>query len=211
MARANLILIISLLGLSAASMAQGDFHLADSPAKSFFHQSSWAHGYMHGYESGFHEGNLDLHMARSVRDPHKVAEYKKSSHCFRAEFGNRNEFEKGYGSGFEVGYLDGATGRDFRAASEVSRLSPRLEGMQKLTAKQSAHMDIVLDAGYSQGRRTGLDDARSKSQFKEAEEPCPELAQTEHFCSAYQVGYRWGYSDGYSNQRPDTGTQRASK
>ena len=211
MARANLILALSLLCLSAAAAAQGDFHLAESPVKGFFHHSAWAHGYMHGYESGFHQGNMDLHMSRPARDPHKVAEYKKSSHCYRADFGNRNEFEKGFGSGFEVGYLDGATGRDFRAASEVSRLSPRFDGMEKLSPKQSAHMDAVLDAGYSQGRRVGLSDARAKAQFKEAEEPCPESAQIQHFCSAYQVGFRWGYSDGYSNQRPDSGTQRASK
>jgi hypothetical protein len=211
MTRVHLLLIVSLFGLSSASMAQGDFHLAESPVKSFFHQSAWAHGYMHGYESGFHEGNLDLHMARAIRDPHSVPDYKKAKHCYRSEFGNKREFDKGYGSGFEVGYLDGAVGRDFRAATEVSRLSTAFPTLEKTSPKESSHLDMILDAGYSQGRRMGLNDARSRNQFREAEEPCPDLAQKQHYCGAYQAGFRWGYSDGYSNQRTDSGTQRASK
>jgi len=208
---ANLLLLFSVLGLCTIAAAQADVHLVDSPAKALFHRSSWAHGYIHGYEAGFHLGNLDLHMARQVRDPHSVKEYKKASSVYRPNFGDRPEFKKGYGSGFEVGYLDGYSGKEFRAASEALRLCPLVDDNMELTERQAAHLDSILDSGYVQGRRLGLDDARSKVKFNEAEAQCPITANTQQSCGAYQAGFQWGYSDGYSNQRPDSATQRASK
>ena len=163
-----------------------------------------------GYEAGFHHGNLDLHMARRTQDPHTIKAYKKSANAYRLEFGNRHEFGKGYGSGFEVGYLDASLGKDFRAATEVNRLSAYFDDSNQ-NERQAVHLDSYLDSGYLQGRRAGLNDARAKAEFKETESKCPDGAQSPQFCRAYQAGYRWGYSDGYSNQRPDLATQRASK
>jgi len=208
----NSLLLLSTLGFSMMSFAQThDIHLVESPAKGLFHRSAWAHGYIHGYEAGFHQGNLDLHMARPIQDPHSVKEFKKSSKVYHASFGNRPEFEKGYGSGFEVGYLDGSSGRDFRAASETNRISSAMEVPKDVDPKQAEQLDVMLDAGYLQGRRTGLGDARAKTDFRATEVPCPEAAKSRANCTAYQSGFRWGYSDGYSNQRPESNTQRASK
>ena len=206
----NAIVLISFFSLATLAFAQSDVHLVDSPAKSLFHRSAWAHGYIHGYEAGFHQGNLDLHMARRPQDPHEVKEYKKSGHCYRPDFGNRHEFGKGYGSGFEVGYLDGWAGKEFRAASEANRLSSFVDDGNQ-DDKQSGHLDTYLDSGYLQGRRSGLSDARAKVEFRDGDSQCPDSAKTPQFCRAYQAGYKWGYSDGYSNQRPDLSTQRASK
>jgi hypothetical protein len=207
----NSLLLISVLGLTAFATAQTDVHLADSPAKELFHRSSWAHGYIHGYEAGFHTGNIDLHMARVVRDPHTAKEYKKAGKAYQSGFGNKVEFTKGYGSGFEVGYLDGYFGKEFRAASMANRLVSLVDDAPQLTEAQSQHLDAQLDTGYAQGRRLGLDDARARQGFNEAKAQCPATANTQQACGAFQVGFRWGYSDGYSNQRPDITTQRASK
>jgi hypothetical protein len=206
----NALLLLSILGFAVVSVAQADMHLDESPAKGLFHCSAWAHGYIHGYESGFHQGNLDLHMARQVQDPHSVKDYKKAGRAYRTDFGSRPDFEKGYGSGFEVGYLDGFSGREFRAATEANRVATMVGTEANRDPKQFAHLDFILDSGYVQGRRVGLSDARSRTEFQ-GSTPCPDIAKTGSTCAAYQASFRWGYSDGYSNQRADSGTQRASK
>ena len=207
----NTLLFISILGISVISVAQTDVHFVESPARSLFHQSAWAHGYIHGYESGFHQGNLDLHMARPIQDPHSVKDYKKSGNAYHSTFGNRAEFQKGYGSGFEVGYLDGCSGKEFRADSEANRLSAQVSSNEELDAAQADHLDVLLDSGYLQGRRIGLSDARARLEYRPSEAACPDIAKTQASCGTYQAGFRWGYSDGYSNQRADSSTQRASK
>jgi hypothetical protein len=208
----NLLVAFSILGLSVPCLAQPDVHFADHPAKVLFQRSSWAHGYIHGYEMGFHTGNIDLHMARAARDPHSVKECKEAKHAYRSQFGNRQEFEKGYRSGFEVGYSDGETGRDFRAASMATLISADLGSGASPNAQQTAYFDAMLDSGYVSGRKVGLNDARSKLESSSSKaQPCPEYVKEPQFCSAYQLGYRWGYTDGYQNQRPEMATQRASK
>ena len=207
----NLLIAVSLLGFSLSAIAQTDSHFDDSPAKTLFHRSSWAHGYIHGYEAGFHSGNLDLHLARQIRDPHAVKEYKLAKHAFHKEFGNRSEFEKGYESGFEVGYVDGVTGKDFRAAGEAQLISEDLNGLGEPDAKHAAYFDTMLGSGYATGRRIGLNDARARSESSAGKAQCPEQVNAAQLCGAYRMGYRWGYTDGYSNQRPDAATQRASK
>jgi hypothetical protein len=207
----NTLLFISILGISVMSVAQTDVHLVESPAKSLFHRSAWAHGYIHGYESGFHQGNLDLHMARAIQDPHSVKDYKKSGNAYHSSFGSRPEFQKGYCSGFEVGYLDGFSGREFRAASEANLMSTLVSTNEELDSNQATHLDVLLDSGYLQGRRIGLSDARARLAYRPAEVSCPDTAKTQVTCGTYQAGFRWGYSDGYSNQRADSNTQRASK
>jgi flagellar biosynthesis/type III secretory pathway protein FliH len=208
----NLLVAFSILGFSVLSVAQTDAHFADNPAKALFHRSSWAHGYIHGYEMGFHAGNLDLHMARAARDPHSVKECKQAKHAYRAEFGSRQDFEKGYGSGFEVGYADGKTGRDFGAATMATMISADMSSGTNPEAQQSAYFDSMIESGYVAGRKIGLNDARSKLESNSSKaQPCPDSTKDPQFCTAYQLGYRWGYTDGYQNQRPEMATQRASK
>jgi hypothetical protein len=207
----NTLLFISILGFSVMSLAQTDVHLVESPARNLFQRSAWAHGYIHGYESGFHQGNLDLHMARAIQDPHSVKDYKKSGNAYHSSFGSRPEFQKGYGSGFEVGYLDGFSGREFRAASEANRMSALVNSNEELDSNQAAHLDVLLDSGYLQGRHVGLSDARARLEYSPSVAACPDNAKTQATCSAFQAGFRWGYSDGYSNQRAESNTQRASK
>jgi hypothetical protein len=207
----NTLILISILGMSVMSVAQTDVHLVQCPAKSLFHHSAWAHGYIHGYESGFHQGNLDLHMARSIRDPHSVKEYKKSGDAYHSSFGNRPEFKKGYGSGFEVGYLDGFLGSEFRAASEANQISTLINASLELEANKAAELDEFLDSGYLQGRSMGLSDARAKSSYHPDLAACPETAKTQPTCGTFRAGFRWGYSDGYLNQRSESNTQRASR
>ncbi len=203
-----LVSLVLLLTASVVCLAQ-DSHFDDSPAKALFQQSAWAHGYMHGYESGFHFGNLDLHMARSARNPHMVKEYNQASHSYRQGYGDRTEFDCGYRSGFEVGYLDGESGRSFRAATVAQNLASDLD--LKVPAKRSKSFDGMMESGYTAGRRSGLSDARAQHNFDPSKARCPEESKSAPVCDAYQIGYRWGYSDGFTNQRPELETQRASR
>jgi hypothetical protein len=212
MIRKTLLILLAAVCASSICLAQIDVHLVDSPGKVLFTHSSWSHGYLHGYESGFHQGNIDLHMSREIRNPHAVKEYKQSGHSYRSHFGSREEFESGFGAGFEVGYLDAASGREFRAASEVIRTSTDISSTPLADSIVSdRYFDLVLENGYMAGRRKGLNDGRAKSSFDESEATCPQDPKMLDFCSAYKSGFRWGYSDGYMNQRIDSRTQRASR
>jgi len=196
------------LCFASFAIAQPDTHVEADPAKSLYQRSSWAHGYAHGYEMGFHDGNLDLHMGRPTRDPHSLKGIKQGSHSFKNAFGNKSEFERGYKSGFEVGYLDGARGTEFRVASEASELSNHAAALLPATGDK---LDSALEGGYSLGRKIGLNDARANAAFDSDKAQCPAAPGYHQLCDAYKVGFRWGYDDGYSNQKPDTATRRASR
>lgn len=194
--------------LLATFVAAQDTHFADSPARGLFQRSAWAHGYIHGYEAGFHVGNLDLHMDRSARDPHHLKPYKHADSHYRPAFGDRDDFTHGYGSGFEVGYLDGFRGKEFRADRLAQNLSEEF-APQPIPADRQ--FDVTLQNAYDTGRKSGLADARLQHDFDPSREKCPSASPALNSCGAFQLGYRWGYSDGFTNQRSEPAPQRASR
>ncbi len=201
-------LLSFLVILSLFSFAQ-DSHTTDGPAKNLMQRSSWAHGYMHGYEAGFHSGNLDLHMTRTIRDPRSVKDYHHAGKCYRPKFGTREGFENGYSAGFEVGYLDGAMGKEFRAAKLAQGFSEELNSIAD--SAPSNRVDVMIQSGYQAGRHGGLSDARERHNFNPNKSGCPDELKNGASCPAYLIGYHWGYSDGFSNQRTESNTQRASR
>src|SRR5215470_5980325 len=57
---------LAVMLLAAAWMAAGtdpEAHMND-PAGPLCARSAFAHGYLHGYEEGFHNADLDIHMGR---------------------------------------------------------------------------------------------------------------------------------------------------
>ncbi len=156
------------------------------------------HGYLHGYEEGFHLADIDLQLSRMPRD---AGELKKAGHVmgYVAEFGSKHFFEAGYHQGFRVGYADGVAGRRFRAVSQLDKLT-----LQRDSANRpSVPFDEGFSTGYSSGKQQGVADARRDAPFAPPNAACPSTSvKTENqqeFCAAYASGYRVGYSDGFIN------------
>jgi hypothetical protein len=193
-----------LAGLGSA-FAQSDYHLDADPARALYRSSVWAHGYIHGYESGFHYGNFDLQITGSARGEKQMKTCRNSRHHYQKSFGSRSSFEAGFAEGFKAGYADGVTGETFRAAEQARSLVPN--DQQQFAQRP---VDEGISNGYLQGRTEGLSDARLDAAFTPGKALCPARAdQAPGYCDFYALGFRWGYNDGYHNQRPDQQTSSA--
>jgi hypothetical protein len=182
------------------AQAQGDdWHMF---ARDVFVKSVFAHGYIHGYEQGFHNGDIDLQMGRSYRDVKSQQEYKKPVGYF-SQFGDKHLFDAGYRAGFLVGYTDCLAGRNFRAVQLLNR------PYQGQFTKESVHFDANFDRafrdGYETGQRQGLADGRVSEVSRPDASACRiqtgHSSEQEDYCAAFRDGYQLGYSDGFANQR----------
>lgn len=206
MDRFTRVLCVSLLALFAASaIAQSDSHITADPANELYRHSAWAHGYIHGYETGFHQGNLDLHLARGWRELKKIKQYHEVS-GYKPEFGDKKGFQQGYTAGFEVGYADALLKNEFRAAAAARWAVRNLNA--GMAPNSQREFDSSIAGGYREGRTAGLNDGRSKSSFSPERANCS-IAET--WCPAYAIGFKWGYSDGYYNQRQPEDSRRTAK
>lgn len=187
-----------LASLCVSAQAQrDDWHVQSGE---LFVKSPFAHGYMHGYEEGFHAGDLDLQMGRSYRDVKSQSEYKKIT-GYRDQYGEKSDFADGYKKGYLVGYTDCFSGRNFRA---VQLLTEARESYPSSSLTVDRNFDRAFRKGYENGQRQGLADGRSMA---DAQDPvnCP--INTSHegiapeYCVPYRDGYQLGYSDGFANQR----------
>lgn len=188
-------------------------HFSVDPAAPIYRQSSFLHGYAHGYEIGFHHGDLDLHMGREPRDPKSVKSFKDGKKTFQSGFGSRDTFVKGYQQGFRVGYTDAYNRRQFRAAKEARYLTQQFRdsGLASANLASPTEFDKGVAEGYKSGLAAGLGDARISNPFKPGVPACPKPTDSTTFCRGHGLGYELGYSDGYNNQRkPDKELKTAS-
>lgn len=77
--------------------------------------SPFTHGFIRGYEQGFHAADLDFHVGRTDRKLDTFPEYRKATSGYREGLGNRNSFQQGYRLGFAEGYDDSFHSRHFSA------------------------------------------------------------------------------------------------
>lgn len=153
---------------------------------------------MHGYEEGFHEGDMDLQMGRPFHQAKKQSDFKKV--CgYRSEFGDRKDFQAGYQKGYAVGYTDSYVGRSFRAMQLVELA--KSENLPDSAAVPDRRFDQAFSAGYDLGQKSGLKDGRSSVPADSLDSiNCAVAGHGPDACAAYRRGYRLGYSDGYTNQ-----------
>jgi hypothetical protein len=168
-----------------------------------YQHSVWAHGYIHGYETGFHWGNFDMQVSGGARAEKMMKSCRNPKHHYNKSFGSRSTFESGFREGFKAGYADGVTGEAFRAATTARTLVTSHDQLAGLP------VDEGIANGYIQGRTQGLSDARIAAAFTPGKALCPRDAGDQNYCGSYALGFRWGYSDGYHNQRPDFPTRSA--
>lgn len=208
--RSLLALLFSLV-LAQPVLIASDLHVTADPARDVYKHSAWAHGYIHGYESGFHFGNRDFHMGRRLQDVSKIKESKDCNKQYDSGFGDRSNFKQGCASGFQVGYTDAMTGVPFRAAHEARQLAREMSGSGP-QGSAAREFDAAFSSGYAQGRTLGLNDGRLRADFIPDKVLCPQLERGGNYCDAYGFGFRWGYSDGYNNQaKPEQHIRSAKK
>ncbi|MGZ4831389.1 MAG: hypothetical protein ACXVZQ_00585 [Terriglobales bacterium] len=193
------LLVTALLAAGLATAAESaDPHYSCPRTGAIARRSAFVHGYLHGYEQGFHLADVDIQLGRSARDIRRAKEAKESE-GYRHVFGDKHSFQAGFREGLRVGYADGCAGRAFRAVDQVESLF--------LADTGNPSADPVFDRGFSMGyfsgQQRGLEDGRSDVSFSALLPQCPPAPSRgidrQSFCTAYVGGYRVGYSDGFTN------------
>ncbi len=191
--------LLTTLTLSAGDKAP-DPHFLAPRTSALAHKSVFIHGYLHGYEQGFHLADLDLQLNRGARDVSKNKQ-ARDGFAFRSEFGDRHAFELGYSEGLRSGYADGIAGRTYRALNELGGMDDVAQGEADL--RPDPAFDQGFSEGYASGKHQGLQDSGQHTFSPAAAAPCPvstpagNVAQS--FCFAYVRGYRVGYDDAATN------------
>lgn len=185
-----------------------DGHMNEGAAQQLYRRSVFAHGYIHGYEGGFHQGDFDFQTGRDPRDIKRLREYRAADSGYQRVFGNRDQFRAAYRKGFATGYADALAGREFRAVAAARHAA------NGLLEAQHASSDSTFDRGFRQGYEAGQahgDHAvRDHVSYNSAPSTCgvtapPPPGQPQDFCDGYARGYPMGYDDGYraSGQMPE--------
>ena len=183
-------------------MAADDCVHLNSERQVLYKNSAFAHGYIHGYEQGFHLGNQDLQLGRESRDITKGAEYREAAKDYRSKFGARDAFRDGYRDGIVVGYTDGRSGHRFRAIFE-GRIAASHVSNAALGSKPDKAFELGFVDGYRAGTIQGVGDGHNRASYRPQQMECrgaPEaLSLGENYCLGYFSGFHFGYSDGYIN------------
>lgn len=200
--RALAVTAATLLLAAFPAQAGSRSHAAD-PFAALARGSAFLQGYLHGYETGFHDGDLDYQLGRAP-NPER---YHHDGDGYQHAFGDRDTYRHGFRQGFRVAYADAVGGRSFRAAASVRELQAALDPSQN---RASRALDTALANGYQKGLTQGLRDGRAGAPFSGAATACQ--GQQPHVdCAAFAGGFRLGYADGYTNQRPAATVTTASK
>jgi len=177
---APFVVVIAALALAADQLP--DHHVSADPAQRLFRASPFAHGYIHGYETGFGMGDEDVQMGRGAQDVRRSSEYKKASEGYRPDFGSRESFRAGFREGLAIGYRDALSGGEFRALGELRRLATGVD--DELVVDST---DRLYDGGFLAGYRAARQEAADQCQKAPA--------GRERFCSGFLDGYELGESD----------------
>jgi hypothetical protein len=173
-----LFIVAPLLALAGES----DAHERGDLASPLYEQSVFAHGYIHGYEAGFHLADDDYQMGRPARDLREVDAFKQADGGYRSQFGSKDDFKQGFREGFVAGYEDSFHNRPFRAVS-AARLAA--EGMQP-----DAHPDKDFDAGFIDGYHAAAVSGTAQSCI--SQKGRPESQVTLQYCDGFGRGYQFG-------------------
>ena len=206
---------VALLPATIAQAGDTDVHLSHESTGVLFQRSVFAHGYIHGYEEGFHWGNLDFQTGRSVS---RAKEARASKSSYDKIFWGRKRFRTGYHRGFLAGYCDGLNGRHFRAQDVAKEAARGLPDAPPDDVKHLAAFDSGLSDGYDLGDVHGQNASRDEDEYDATTTLCGPGSK-EHalhpplYCVGFERGYTMGYSDGYlandmNPPRPETAARK---
>jgi hypothetical protein len=175
----------ALIAAFVCPAAADDYHVSSDPAQRLFRLSPFAHGYIHGYESGFGMGDEDVQMGRGDQHIEKTGEYRSADRGYEPAFGDRESFRAGFREGLTMGYRDANTGGEFRAFSELRRLAT---GLENDLVKNGA--DAPYDGGFLAGYR-----AARQAKPDECTGHPNDNSTKARFCSGFLDGYELGEAD----------------
>lgn len=172
-----------------------DPHLTDTAA-ALYQRSAFAHGYLHGYEQGFHLGDLDIQMGHFLPGVRAHHDERPDSH-YRPAFGDRDLFNEGFKLGLRSGYADSIGGHEFRAIAELRKVAGGLAA-----EAISRPFDQAFYEGFLSGQRQGATDTRVLTDFTGIGSSClktrAKADDHEQYCDGYSRGFQLGYGDGHA-------------
>ncbi len=195
--------VIAILPIAAQpGQAPADGHVTQDQARELYRRSVFAHGYMHGYEDGFHLGDFDLQTGHNSRDLRQVKQFREAKSGYQRAFGNPEEFRTAYRLGFSMGYGDAMAGREFRAVRAVRRAAHGLIDPPHPGPGTSISFDRGFGQGYESGKVHGEVAGRKQASYNSSPSACvasahPPAGLSQDFCDGYARGYLLGYDDGY--------------
>ena len=210
----RLLLILFLAAGVAVSAKSQDLHLSESGSAVVLSHSAFAHGYRHGYEEGYHVGNTDVSLGTLQR--RKLKDFHGLKLGYSSEFGSRKVFERGFLAGLKAGYVDGYSGRLFRAVDTLRSVSASLEDTHSAKDGWFTHFDDGFTSGYDEGFDHGGSDQSSTAQVDFHFVGCVNSPKQhnrpgeESYCEGYRRDFALGHADGFL-LRPEGGRLEASK
>ncbi len=173
-----------------------------------YQRSAFAHGYLHGYEEGFHLADLDIqlgHLLPGVKARHD----ERPEQHYRSGYGDKALFSEGFKIGMRAGYSDSVGGHKFRAISELRKAA---EGLEQTSA--SKPFDRAFYEGFVNGERQGATDPHLLTDFAGVGSTClqqhAKAGDHDQYCDGYSRGFQLGYGDGRAEfQAGDKGVQTA--
>lgn len=172
-----------------------DQHMTDA-AGVLYQRSAFAHGYLHGYEQGFHLADLDIQMGHLLPGVHARHDARDGDPHYIPAYGDKTMFVEGFKLGMRAGYADSLGSIPFRAIAEMREAA---EGLAPGPAK---HFDRAFFDGFVGGVRQGSSDARLLTNFDYVRASCHERqtnakpTDAGSYCDGYARGFRLGYDDG---------------
>ncbi len=206
-------LFLSVLAPICGSGQAVDRHLSSDPAHVLYQKSTYAHGYIHGYEDGFHNADIDIHMGRGERPLSVMKDFRDSDGGYRNEFGDKQYFRLGYKQGFREGYSDAIRGGQFRAIDQTRKAAAGIGAAGDLKRKE---FDRAFSDGYDAGRESGTNSSWDVPDFEQTANRCEsrlprsETGHSGEYCDAFMRGFNLGFDDGQAS-RIGRRTQTAKK
>jgi hypothetical protein len=168
----------------------GERHLQDSVTGALLADSAFAHGYRHGYDEGFHAGDLDIHMGRSDRVSAGLKESRPAARDYNNAFGSKQMFDEGYQAGFRGGYSDAMAGFEYRASKRTREAA---EGLAILPPSRRKFFDEGFAGGYKSAQTHDAPVSGVTSAY--VEQYCDKTLSRSHpleYCSGFSRGYMLG-------------------
>jgi flagellar biosynthesis/type III secretory pathway protein FliH len=177
---------------SHAQWAAGnERHLQPNAGGALLMDSAFAHGYRHGYDEGFHTGDLDIQMGRPAQVNAKPSRLRRQDREFNSAFGNKQSFQQGYAAGFNSGYSDAMAGLDYRASERVRAAAAGLNDALPQSRRQ--YFDEGFVAGYASAHSAQAPVMTMSPEY--VEQYCRQRLPGNHpieYCSGFGRGYVFG-------------------
>jgi hypothetical protein len=188
--------------------AGNERHLQANASGALLMNSAFAHGYRHGYDEGFHTGDLDIHMGRPAQVNAKPSRLRRQDREFNSAFGSKQSFQQGYAAGFNGGYSDAMAGLDYRASERIHAAAAGM--IDALPQSRREYFDQGFIAGYSSAHSTEAPSATMNSDY--IEQYCRTLPGNHpiEYCSGFGRGYIFG-SNSFGNPEKATTAQAATR